>query len=247
MSVLLRMATCGITLRIVKTHLHSQRALTLVELLVGIAVIAILIALLFPDSLGPHINERRFKASMVVKDIVNACKNYEIEYGKYPAIEAAKGGSENNRYLSFGDIPAGKCKVDNSQLFDVLRAIPREGGANAANALNPNKQKYFEQPKATDPKNPRDGFADGSAFPAAKQGQLFDPWGKQYCIVLDTDGDGVIDMKEFFSDLTGADNAVHQSAVAFSMAKDGQRGGKGYEGQFRKPNTTQPPDDVVSW
>jgi hypothetical protein len=117
---------------------------------VGIAVIAILVALLWPGSLGPHENSRRVKAATVVKDIVNACKNYAADYGKFPAMEAAKGGSEKNRYLSFGDIPAGKCKVDNSQLFDVLRAIPRKGGANADNALNPNKQKYFEQPIAED-------------------------------------------------------------------------------------------------
>lgn len=242
------MAKCGITSCAVKTHLRSQHALTRIELLVGIAVIAILFALLFPCPCCVRRDPaRRVKAATVAKDIVNACKNYAIEYGKYPAVEAAKGGSEKNRYLSFGDIPAGKCKVDNSQLFDVLRAIPRAGGANASNALNPNKQKYFEQPKAVDPKSPRDGFTDGTTFPAAIQGQLIDPWGKQYCIILDADGDEVIDMKEFFSDLTGPEQSVTFSVAAFSMAKDGQRGGKGYEGQFRKPNSNQPPDDEVSW
>ena len=247
LSVLLRMANCGINSCTVKTHLRSQHALTRIELLVGIAVIVILMALIPANFSCTKITARRAKAATVVKDIANACKNYAIEYGHFPAIEAAKGGSEKNRYLSFGDIPAGKCKVDNSQLFDVLRAIPRAGGANAADALNPNKQKYFEQPIASDPKSPRDGFADGTTFPAAIQGQLFDPWGEQYCIILDADGDGVIDMKEFFSDLTGPEHSVTSAAAAFSMAKDGQRGGKGYEGQFRKPNSTQPPDDEVSW
>ncbi len=241
------MANCGINSCTVKTHLRSQHALTLIELLVGIAVIAILVVLLIPAFISPRAPANRSKAGTVVKDIVNACKNYAIEYGHFPAIEAAKGGWEKNRYLSFGDIPAGKCKVDNGQLFDVLRAIPRAGGANAADALNPNKQKYFEQPIAVDPKSPRDGFADGTTFPAAIQGQLLDPWGKQYCIILDTDGDEVIDMKEFFSDLTGPEQSVPFPVAAFSMAKDGQRGGKGYEGQFRKPNSSQPPDDVVSW
>ena len=247
LSVLLRMAKCSITSSTVKTHLRSQHALTRIELLVAIAVTAILITLIFPPCCGSSEHPRRIKAGTVVKDIANACKNYAIEYGRYPAIEAAKGGSEKNRYLSFGDIPAGKCKVDNSQLFDVLRAIPRAGGANAADALNPRKQKYFEQPLAVDPKNPRDGFTDGPTFPAAIQGQLLDPWGGQYCIILDADGDGVIDMKEFYSDLTGPEHSVTSSVAAFSIGKDGIRGGKGYEGQFRKPNSKQPPVDVVSW
>lgn len=241
------MAKCGITSSTVKTHLRSQHALTRIELLVGIAVTAILIAMLFPFPSAPREAARRTKAATVIHDITNAYRNYAIEYGKYPAIEAAKGGSEKNHYLSFGDIPVGKCKVDNCQLFDVLRAIPRAGGANAANALNPRKQKYFEQPKAVVSKNPSDGFADGTTFPAAIQGQLFDPWGSQYCIILDADGDGVIDMKEFYSNLTGPEHSVTSSVAAFSMAKDGQRGGKGCEGQFRKPNSNQPPVDVVSW
>ena len=241
------MANCGINSCAVKTHLRSRHALTRIELLVGIAVIVILMALIPANFSCTKITARRAKAATVVKDIANACKNYAIEYGHFPAIEAAKGGSEKNRYLSFGDIPAGKCKVDNSQLFDVLRAIPRAGGANAADVLNPNKQKYFEQPKAVDPKSPRDGFADGTTFPAAIQGQLFDPWGKQYCIILDADGDGVIDMKEFYSNLTGPQESVRLPIAVFSMSKDGIRGGKGYEGQFRKPNSNQPPDDEVSW
>ena len=245
--MLLRMVKCGITSCTVKTHLRSQHALTLVELLVIVAVIAVLIALAYP-SIGSHKPTGiRFKAATVVHVIANACKNYEADYGHFPAIEAAKGGSEKNRYLSFGDIPAGKCKVDNSQLFDVLRAIPRAGGANAADALNPRKQKYFEQPIASDPKNPRDGFADGPTFHAAIQGQLFDPWGSQYCIILDTDGDGVIDMKEFYSDLAGPDHSVTSSVAVFSMGNNGIRGGKGYKGQFQKPNSSLLHDDVVSW
>lgn len=241
------MANCGITSSTVKTHLRSQHALTRIELLVFIVVIVILLAWIPVNFSCTRITARRAKADTVVKDIASACKNYAIEYGHFPAIEAAKGGSEKNRYLSFGDIPAGKCKVDNSQLFDVLRAIPRAGCANAADVLNPNKQKYFEQSKAVDTKSPRDGFTDGTMFSAAIQGQLFYPWGKQYCIILDADGDGVIDMKEFYSDLTGPEHSVTSAAAAFSMAKDGQRGGKGYEGQFRKPNSNQPPDDTVSW
>ncbi len=230
-----------------KTRLRPAQAFTLIELITVIAIISILMALLFPAIASAREGARRAKAGTVVKDIVNACKNYANDYGKFPPVVAAKGGAGANTYVSFGDITAGKCKVDNNQLFDILRAIPRAGGENAANALNPRQQRYFEQPKATDIKNPRDGFVDGSDFPAAKLGQLIDPWGNEYCVVLDTDGDDIIDMgTDFYSDLTG-DNSVRAPAAAFSMAKDGIRGGKGYPGLFRKTSSTLPPDDVVSW
>lgn len=228
-----------------KTHFRPQRAFTLIELITVIAIISILMALLFPALAAAREGARRAKAGTVVKDIVNACKNYALDYGKYPPVVAAKAGSGTNTYGSFGDITAGKCKVDNNQLFDILRGIAK--GENALHVLNPRQQKYFDQTKATDIKNPRDGFVDGSEFPVGKVGQLMDPWGNEYCIVLDIDGDDVIDMNEFYTDLIAPDNSVRSGAVAFSMAKDGIRGGKGYPNLYRKTSSSQAPDDVVSW
>ena len=230
-----------------KTYLRQQQAFTLIELITVIAIISILMALLFPAIAAAKESSRRTKAATVVKDIVNACKNYVQDYGKPPPISTATGGSSTttppNTYMSFGDTGEGKCKVDNSQIFDVLRSISR--GPNINYVMNPRQQKYFEQPKAVDKNLPRDGFTDGSDF-AANPGQLLDPWGKQYCIVMDTDGDDIIDMKDFYTDLTDKD-AIRVPAGAFSMARDGKRGGKGYEGLFRKTSSNLPPDDVVSW
>lgn len=230
-----------------KTRLRPLQAFTLIELITVIAIISILMALLFPAIASARESARRNKAGTVVKDIVNACKNYTIEYGKAPTTTTAKAGAGNNSYASFGDIPAGKCKVSNNQLFDILRSIARASGENANNALNPRQQKYFEQPKFTDAKNPRDGFTDGSDFQDAQKGRLMDPWGNEYCVVIDLSGNEVIDMVEFYSDLTGTDNSIRVPTASFSMAKDGKRGGKGYEGLFRKTSSNLPPDDVVSW
>jgi prepilin-type N-terminal cleavage/methylation domain-containing protein len=227
--------------------IRPQFAFTLIELITVIAIIAILMGLLFPAMSGAREGARRGKAGTVVRNIVNACKGYSSDYGKYPPVPAALdggggGGANSDSTLSFGDQQEGLCKVSNNELFDVLRAIGR--GANEEHVLNKRQQKYFEESKATDPKNPRDGFCDGKEFDTELQGRLMDPWGGQYCVVLDADGDEVIKMSSFYSDLT---DDLRFSAVAFALAKDGKRGGKGYEGKFKKDKSNEAPDDIVSW
>jgi prepilin-type N-terminal cleavage/methylation domain-containing protein len=233
--------------------LRPQFAFTLIELITVIAIIAILMALLFPAMSGARDSARRSKASSVVRAIVNATKNYANDYGKYPPIkdalvDASSGGgagageTEKNSYYSYGDTEIAKCKVKNDQLFDVLRAIDRE--PNDDHKLNRRQQKYFEEGKANDVKNPREGFADGKEFPEDLQGQLLDPWGKQYCIILDADGDEVLKLDEFFQDQT---DAIRFSAAAFSMAKNNDLGGKGYQGRLRKERSNEAPEDIVSW
>jgi prepilin-type N-terminal cleavage/methylation domain-containing protein len=233
------------------TTLRGALAFTLIELVTVIAIIAILMGLLFPVFAMAREAARRTKAATVVKSITSACRGYATDYGKFPPIDGAlvttgtgSGGenTEANSFYSYGDTETAKCKVPNHQLFDVLRGIAR--GPNANHALNLRRQSYFEDNTGTDPKNPRDGFADGKGFPEGMQGQLLDPWGKQYCIVLDADQDGLLDLREFFRDLT---DPIRNSAVAFAMAKDGRIGGKGYEGRFRKEGSNETPDDIVSW
>jgi len=227
--------------------LSPSPAFTLIELITVIAVITILMSLLYPVLMMARETARRSKASMATKQIVTSCKNYANDYGKYPPIPAALvDGSDSGRgessYYSYGDTQTGKCKVDNSQLFDVLRGIAR--GPNAADELNKRKQSYFEDNKATDANNPREGFADGKDFASELQGQLFDPWGKQYCIVLDADGDNMLKLDGFFQDAT---DPIRSSAAVFSMAKNNEIGGKGYQGRLRKERSKEAPEDIISW
>jgi prepilin-type N-terminal cleavage/methylation domain-containing protein len=236
---------------------RPQHAFTLIELITVIAIIAILMGLLFPALSAAKDNARRTKAGSVVRNIVNACKQYVTDYGKFPPVKAAEDGDaggggggggeekEANEYYSFGDIEKGKCKVDNNELFDVLRAIAR--GENEQHKLNKRQSRYFEDQKATDPKNPREGFLDGPEFDKEKAGQLVDPWGTQYCVILDKDGDEQINLGNIYEDLAPTTSTVRFSAVSYCLAKDGKLGGKGYEGRFRKERSSEAPDDVVSW
>jgi prepilin-type N-terminal cleavage/methylation domain-containing protein len=239
-------------------------AFTLIELLVVIAIIAILMGLLFPALGGAKESAKRGQAGTEVRNIVSACKNYYTDYGKFPPYPAALDATEAastppNTFYSYGDTtaPGGRCLMPNSDLFNILRAIDTGGaGSNPAHANNKRQQKYYEgnraKGKISDPTNLRNGFCDGTddagvAFTAPLLGQLRDPWGAQYCILLDADGDDQINVGLFFTDLAAATNVIQASGVAFSMGKDSLRGYTGYLTKLRPPSPNKPPDDIVSW
>jgi len=220
-------------------------AFTLIELLTVIAIIAILMALLFPALSGAKEQARRASAGTAVRNIVNASKSYYNDYGKFPPVAAALDGTKS--YLSFGDATAGHCAVTNDQLFDILRAIPRSSGPNNGHKMNMRQQKYFEMSKAKDKANPRDGFTDGSEF-VTNQGRLMDPWGTQYCIVLDAADKDTIDISHFYSDSSfkPPDGLLRLSAASYSLGKDIKLGKNG-DGNLRNTTSGQLSDDVVSW
>ena len=225
-------------------------AFTLIELITVIAIICILMGLLFPVIASVRHSGRVSKARTVAATIVNACKNYANDYGNFPPIAAARSGGGNGSddsaedpiYYSYGDTEVGKCKVTNEQLFDVLRAI--DHASNAGHALNRRRQVYFDDRTVGNGNPPRDGFADGKDFPEAIRGRLFDPWGMQYCIVLDADGDGFLKLDDFFQDLTDINR---NAAVVFSMGANAVIGGKGYAGRLRRERSGEAPEDIVSW
>lgn len=243
------------------SSLRPQLAFTLVELLTVIAIIAVLMGLLFPALQGARDNARRADAATMVRNIVNASKSYYNDYGKYPPnTEALKeegsssgsGASATTKgsYYAYGDVEVGadKVAVNTNQLFDVLRAIA-QGPHNEDHKKNPRQQKYFEGKKATDVaiRKTRGGFADGQEF-AERRGRLYDPWGTEYFIILDADGNEEIDVSKFWADLTEDNAVIRFSAGAFCVGKDAVFGGKGYLGNFRKSAASnEAPDDIVSW
>lgn len=219
-------------------------AFTLIELLTVLAIIALLMGLLFPVLAKAKDRARRLAAATAVRTITIASKGYYNDYGKFPHVQGALDASKN--FYSYGDTRVGGCAVSNEQLFDILRSINR--GVNNNHAMNTRQVTYLEVKVAQDTSNPRDGFVDGSRFAGGAQGQLMDPWGAQYCIVLDAADSGKMDMSSFFSDLAGSPNLVHASAAVFSMGGDSKRGGNGYPNQLRKPGAGQQEmDDIVSW
>jgi len=228
---------------------HKTAAFTLIELLAVIAIIAILMKLLFPVITSAKNQARRLEASNDTRAIVAACKAYANDYGKFPPVSSSTGVS----VYSFGPKTKntgvkgeqGDYDLDNSELFNVLRAIPT--GLNASSKLNKRGQKYFEHPIAKDLKNPRSGFVDGTGYPAwAPTGALMDPWGTQYCVVLDATGADEIakaDVNKYYSDF----DIIRMGAISFSLGKDQILGTKENAKRYKGASSSDTPDDAISW
>jgi prepilin-type N-terminal cleavage/methylation domain-containing protein len=213
-------------------------AFTLVELLTVISIIAILMGLLFPAIGIVKEQARKVQAKNDITNIVAAVKQYYTEYGKYPPVvdSPAAGGTDD----VVGDGAAGATVVNNSNLFNTLRSIPE--GLNGNYKFNPRRIVFFEGKSASDPVAPRGGFSDNSSS-SGDRGNFFDPWGKQYNIVIDTDYDNTIDVSKQYTDFASP-NAPRVGCGAFSLGKDNKLGNND-DKTYRKGST--PSDDVISW
>ncbi|OPY69734.1 MAG: Type II secretion system protein G precursor [Syntrophorhabdaceae bacterium PtaU1.Bin034] len=64
--------------------LRTNRAFTLVELMIVIVIIGVFAAILYPKFMGAPDDARRTKAKLDIKTIESALKMYKIDNGSYP-------------------------------------------------------------------------------------------------------------------------------------------------------------------
>ena len=216
----------------------SALAFTLVELLTVIAIIAILMGLLFPAIGIIKEQARKVQAKSDVTNIVAAVKQYYTEYGKYPAVQdpPPTGGADD----LVGDAVITPTGGNNNSLFNTLRSIPE--GLNLNYKFNPRRIVFFEGKSTADAVNPRGGFADKTQDPTIK-GNFYDPWGKQYNVVLDSDYSNTIGIGTQYTDFA-APNEPRVGCGAFSLGKDNKLGNNG-DNTYKKGTTAS--DDVISW
>lgn len=233
------------------TPVQSQTAFTLVELLVVIAIIVILMGLLL--GAVPAVKEaaRKTEARNTVNQVVVALNAYYTEYGKFPPTNIGDDSAASQQDVIVGDSRMG-ASMPNNAVFYTLRNIPQ--GPNVDYAANPRKVVFYDGKTAnvSGAGRARGGFYDrteGGGTPGASEAScLFDPWGNQYGVVMDTDGDDRIDLSSSYSDFSGVDPvsglAPRRKAGAFSMGKDEKLGTKG-DRAYRRGSEKS--DDVVSW
>jgi len=217
-----------------KTPPHSF-GFTRLELVALLVVGGVLMALIFPLTNG-RIERPERKAQTNIRAIANAVQGYYQDYGEYPAINPT---AKLELDSACGD-PAALMELPNARLFNILRDVDRP--PNTGHVLNPRGQKYIETLVVHDPSSPRGGFLE-VATNGREAGSFYDPWGRQYNIVMDANRDGTIQVGKYYSDFAN-EKAPQVRVGVFSLGKDRKLGSGG--DQILVKNGTLS-DDHVSW
>lgn len=227
---------------------HRRAALTKLELLVLVIVLLVLAACVLalgPICYAPHGGVLLSKSA--ANQIAVAVNAYYAEYGEWPPLYAlSEGCSKERRDIDqwVGD-PSMGARVHNNALLFTLRGVGK--GPNEKHAANPKRVIFYEGKQALfkDGK-PREGVlnrgSNDTVPPPELESCLFDPWGQEYGVILDTTGDGRIDLKGIYVDL--GNSPPSKNVGVFSAGKDGRLGTNG-DRILRKGTETS--DDVVSW
>jgi prepilin-type N-terminal cleavage/methylation domain-containing protein len=226
---------------------------TLVELLVVIGIILILMGLMLAVIPMVKLHTQNVTANGMTKNIAVALNAYHAEYAKFPSLHTAGAPAPDADKDQWVGDPGMGAPSHNNAVFYTLRNIPK--GPNENDAANPKQVTYFtySSAKVSGAGKPRGGFfdrsADGGVPPGDLEGNLYDPWGREYGVILDTNGDERIDMEGIYIDFTGADRvsgkAPRVTSGAFSMGRDEELGRKG-DRTYRQ-NSSRKSDDIVSW
>lgn len=176
---------------------------TLVELLMAIGIIVILAAISIPTALSAIKKAEIAKAQAEMTALVTALKNYESTYGFLP-FHFRK--SSNTSPATDGEVQPG-------DYSDFIKVLQGENLDIKGRKMNPRKLAFLEIQGNT-------------------KGVYEDPWGNDYTVVIDGDGDGKIiqeldDWKYYQLKVEkDSDNkyALYQSILIISKGPDGEMG-----------------------
>lgn len=176
---------------------------TLVELLMAIGIIVILAAISIPTALSAIKKAETAKAQAEMTALVTALKNYESTYGFLP-FHFKK--SSNTSPATDGEVQPG-------DYSDFIKVLQGENLEIKGRKMNPRKLAFLEIQGNT-------------------KGEYEDPWGNDYTVVIDGDGDGKIvleldDWKYYQLKVEkDSDNkyALYQSILIISKGPDGEMG-----------------------
>ena len=137
------------------------------ELLVVITIIGILAAMVFPVANGVLRRARKAQAKNDALQVRQAIETYFTEYRKFPVKVTGGGGNVQDMRLETDET-----------LMDVLMGSKKA----VDSGMNTRRITFFSGKKATG-NPPKAGVVmDGTSG----GGELFDPWGEYFQVVLDT-------------------------------------------------------------
>ena len=209
----------------------KRQFFTLVELLLVIAIIAILAGIAIPVVGGMNKKGKETKARAEINAIITAIKQYEADYGILPFT-----GLKNDDIFITAK--------DNTAKYDELMKYLMN--------IRPNGENLTEEERLGNPKNKR--YLDPPSKKVKvddEEGYYFlDPWGRRYNIALDTGYDGKVNLGDCEDKAGDTENFGGEPAKTES--KDNYLMGKvfvfsyGYKGPAKNINDAQK-NYITSW
>lgn len=192
-----------------------RRAFTLIELLVVVSIIAMLAAGAYGAYSIMIERGKKTGAMAAITAVLNGISQFETDYDRFPQPTSATKGTD--------------CETDTTAaegLITVLKGVDKE--------QNPKEVDYLGEIKdakltGTQSDSRR---VDGIYRETEDTIALYDPWGTEYKVTLDLDGNKKVNNPDQ-SDPSSAAPELHKSAIVYSAGKD------------RDPATWK--DNVSSW
>ena len=186
--------------KIQRTRQLQRRAFTLVEMLVVVAIIAILAGILIPVVGRAKTKAKVAAARVEMAGLETAIKSYKNDYNRWPIPKKPTGRRWANRGgdFTYGVKDSNYVTPSNEALMDILMAEDRQRpnvpgfplGYNPKHSRNPKKNIYIE-PKESGEANGFPGLSLYDASDSANMsGRFYDPFGNKYIISIDLNGDG---------------------------------------------------------
>jgi len=214
---------------------RGARGFTLIEMLVVIAIIAILAGLLLPVLSKVKGKARVASARSDMQNLIGAIAAYEAEYSRPPAspqVEAEVNGTTKPdfTYGAGGVVNGYGYESDNRVIMNIL--LNRDAAPNDGFKRNPRKLVTYNARIAPGP----------GSHGVLTNGVINDPWGNPYIITIDMNEDNKC-RDAYYSPQIGRDE-IPGPVVIWSLGPDGK---------FTAP-TANPPerkaenaDNVLSW